>query len=210
ATPSTEDAVTSFVAPVSDSWTMPDNSAASGKRVEITSPDGTTDKIYFIGTIGDSSAWRRGLPALVVTYSGGAWQRKVMTTWTQDNTSVFYPLNPRVTETNIYDPSGNRARTRIAYQHHDLPNGTSCDLPKDIFEYAAGATTVLRSTRTTYNMSSDYTNAHILGLVSVKSLYEGEVDNGGTLVSKLGFFYDEDDSIEETGELVQHDDIFYS
>jgi len=210
ATPSTEDAVTSFVAPVSDSWTMPDNSAASGKRVEITSPDGTTDKIYFIGTVGDSSAWRRGLPALVVTYSGGAWQRKVMTTWTQDNTSVFYPLNPRVTETNIYDPSGNRARTRIAYQHHDLPNGTSCDLPKDIFEYAAGATTILRSTRTTYNMSSDYTNAHILGLVSVKSLYDGEVDNGGTLVSKLGFFYDENDSIEGTDELVQHDDIFYS
>jgi YD repeat-containing protein len=210
AAPSTEDAVTSFVGPVDDSWTMPDNTAASGKRVEVTSPDGTVNKIYFVGAAGNSSAWRRGLPALVVTYSGGDWQRKVMTTWTQDNTSVTYPLNPRVTETNIYDPSGNRARTRIAYQHHDLPNGTSCDLPKDVFEYAADATTVLRTTRSTYNMSSEYTNLHILGLASVKSLYDGDADNGGTLMSKLAFFYDESGSIEGNDAPVQHDNTNYS
>jgi YD repeat-containing protein len=209
-TPSTEDAVTSFAVPVIDSWTMPDGTSATGKRVEVTSPDGTINKIYFIGTPGDSSAWRRGLPALVVTESGGGWQRKVMTTWTQDNTSVFYPLNPRVTETNIYDPSGNRARTTIAYQHHDLTNGTSCDLPKDVFEYAANATTVLRSTRTTYNVVTPYTNRHILGLVSVKSLYEGDVDNGGTLMSKLAFFYDESGSISGSDAPVQHDDTNYS
>src|SRR6185369_15093422 len=35
ATPSAEDAVTSFAGPVSDSWTMPDNTPASGKRVEV-------------------------------------------------------------------------------------------------------------------------------------------------------------------------------
>ena len=39
-----------------------------------------------------------------------------MTTWTQDNTAVSYPLNPRVTETNVYDPEGNRARTQTTYQ----------------------------------------------------------------------------------------------
>jgi len=209
-TPSNEDAVTTFAAPVSDSWIMPDETAASGQRVEVTSPDGTVNKIYFVGTSGNSSAWRRALPALVVTESGGAWQRKVMTTWTQDNTSVFYPLNPRVTETNIYDPSGNRARTRIVYQHHDLANGTSCDLPSDFFEYAANATTILRGTRTTYNMNSTYTSRHILGLISVKSLYEGEVDNGGTLMSKLAFFYDQCGSISGTDAPVQHDNINFS
>lgn len=36
------------------------------------------------------------------------------------------------------------------------------------------------------------------------------MDNGGTLVSKLAFFYDEDGSIGETDELVQHDDINFS
>ncbi len=217
-TPSTEDAVTSFAEPVGETWFMPDdpNTQVSGKRVEVTAPDGTMNKIYFIGTPGNSTAWRRGLPALVVTYSGGVWQRKVMTTWTQDNTSVFYSLNPRVLETNVYDPSGNHARTRIAYQHHNLPNGTSCELPRDVFEYAADGTTVLRSTRTTYNMASDYTNKHILGLVSVKSLYEGDVDNQGTLMSKVAFFYDEgsifDDeegSIVGNDEPVQHDSANY-
>ncbi|HKU77567.1 MAG TPA: LamG-like jellyroll fold domain-containing protein [Pyrinomonadaceae bacterium] len=209
-TPSTEDAVTSFAEPVGDSWTMPDanQTPAIGKRAEVTSPDGTVNKIYFEGIAGDSTAWRRGLPALVVTYSGGAWQRKVMTTWTQDNTSVFYPLNPRVLETNVYDPSGNHARTRIVYQHHNLPNGTSCELPKDVFEYAADGTTVLRSTSTTYKMTSDYTNKHILGLVSVKSLYEGEVDNQGTLMSKVAFFYDEG-SIDGDDAPVQHDSTNY-
>ncbi|HEY0765342.1 MAG TPA: PKD domain-containing protein, partial [Pyrinomonadaceae bacterium] len=210
ATPSSEDAVTSFVAPADDQWTMPDGTAATGKRVEVTSPDGTLNKIYFVGTAGGSSAWRRGLPALVVTYSGGVWQRKVMTTWTQDDTGVVYPLNPRVTETNIYDPDGNRARTRIVYQHHDLPNGTSCELPKDVFEYAANATTVLRSTRTLYNMGTVYTNRHILGLASDKLLYDGDVDSGGTLMSKFAYFYDETDSITGSDAPVQHDDANYN
>ena len=210
ATPSSEDAVTSFVAPADDQWTMPDATAATGKRVEVTSPDGTLNKIYFIGTTGDSSAWRRSLPALVVTYSGGVWQRKVMTTWTQDDTGVVYPLNPRVTETNIYDPEGNRARTRIVYQHHDLPNGTSCELPKDVFEYAANATTVLRSTRTLYNMGTVYTNRHILGLASDKLLYDGDVDSGGTLMSKFAYFYDETGSITGSDAPVQHDDAIYN
>ena len=35
-----------------DSWTMPDDTAATGKRVEITSPDGTVNKIYFVGRHG--------------------------------------------------------------------------------------------------------------------------------------------------------------
>ena len=210
ATPSSEDAVTSFVAPADDQWTMPDGTAATGKRVEVTAPDGTLNKIYFVGTTGNSSAWRRGLPALVETYSGGVWQRKVMTTWTQDNTLVVYPLNPRVTETNIYDPDGNRAHTRIVYQHNDVPNGTSCELPKDVFEYAANATTVLRSTRTLYNMGSVYTNRHILGLVSDKLLYDGDVDSGGTLMSKFAYFYDETGSINGTDAPVQHDNINYS
>jgi YD repeat-containing protein len=206
---STEEAVTGFAGPVSDSWTMPDGTTASGKRVEVTSPDGTLNKIYFEGATGTSSAWRRGLPALVVTYSGGVWQRKVMTTWTQDNTAVVYPLNPRVTETNIYDPSGNRARTRITYQHQDLPNNMGCELPRDVFEYAANATTILRSTRTVYNMDVLYTNRHILGLVSTRLLYDGEVDNGGTLMSKLAFFYDESGSIDGADAPVQHDNTNY-
>ena len=206
----TEEAVTSFVGPVSDTWTMPDGTQETGKRVEVTSADGTLNKIYFIGTTGNSSAWRRGLPALVVTYSGGGWQRKVSTSWTQDNTSVSYALNPRVIETNVYDPAGNRARTRIQYQHHNFANGTSCDLPRDVFQYAADATTILRSTRTVYNMDSAYTNRRILGLISDKFLYEGDVTSNGSLMSKLAFFYDDGGSIQGNAAPVQHDNTNYN
>jgi YD repeat-containing protein len=207
---SSEDAVTSFAGPVSDTWTMPEGTTETGKRVEVTSPDGTLDKIYFIGTTGNSSAWRRGLPALVVTYSGGVWQRKISTSWTQDNTSVTYTLNPRVTETNVYDPAGNRARTRTEYQHFIFANGTSCDLPQDVFQYAADAVTVLRSTRTVYNADPTYTNRRILGLISDKSLYEGDVSGNGSLMSKLAFFYDESGSIQGTDAPVQHDSSNYN
>ena len=207
---SSEEVVTSFAGPVSDTWTMPEGTTATGKRVEVTSPDGTVDKIYFIGTTGNSSAWRRGLPALVVTYSGGVWQRKVSTNWTQDNTSVSYPLNPRITETNVYDPDGNRARTRIEYQHYNFANGTSCDLPQDVFQYAADAVTVLRSTRTVYNVDPTYANRRILGLISDKSLYEGDVTGNASLMSKLAFFYDENGSIQGTDAPVQHDNSNYN
>ena len=37
--------VTTFAVPVSDSWTMPDNSAATGTRAEVTVADGTADKV---------------------------------------------------------------------------------------------------------------------------------------------------------------------
>jgi hypothetical protein len=173
-TPATnEEAITYFIVPVSDTWTMPDSTQASGVRAQVTTPDGTTNKLYFTGAAGTSSGWRRGLPALVNTYDSSAvLQRQVMTTWTQDNTGVSYPLNPRVSETNIFDPAGNRARTQITYQQFTFTNGTSCHLPRDVYEYAANATTILRSTRTDYNMSATYTDRRILGLVSENRLYQ--------------------------------------
>src|SRR2546428_13870532 len=114
-----QEVVTTYAVPVGDSWTMPDGSSQTGRRAQVTMPDGTSNRIYFIGAAGTSSGWQRGLPALVSTYdspTASVPQRQAMTTWTQDNTAVSYPLNPRVTETNIYDPAGNRARTQSTYQ----------------------------------------------------------------------------------------------
>jgi YD repeat-containing protein len=209
-----EEAVTTFAVPVSDSWTMPDGTSQSGTRAQVTAPDGTSNKIYFIGTAGTSSGWRRSLPALVNTYdSANVLQRQAMTTWTQDNTAVSYELNPRVTETNIYDPAGNRAHTQTAYQQFTYANGTSCQFPRDVFEYAANATTILRSTRVDYHTSTSYTDRRILGLVAEKRFYEGDVNNGGTLMSKVGFYYDNENgasSIQGTDAPVQHDNTNYS
>jgi YD repeat-containing protein len=208
-----QEAITTFAEPIADSWTMPDNTAQTGMRAQVTTPDLTSNKIYFIGTAGTTSGWRRGLTALVVTYdSSGVWQRKIMTTWTQDNVSLSYVLNPRVAETNIYDPAGNRARVETTYQQFTFANGTSCQLPRDVYEYAADASTKLRSTRTDYNTATAYTDRRIIGLPSEKRVYEGDVNTGGALASKIGFFYDNDNgisSIQGTDAPVQHDNTNY-
>lgn len=208
-----EEAVTSFIAPVGDSWTMPDGSSQTGRRAQVTAPDGRIDKIYFIGAAATSSGWRRGLVALIETHNGGTWQRKVTTSWTQDNTSVSYPLNPREIETNIYDPSGNRKRSEVTYQQFNFSNGTSCHLPRDLYEYAANASTRLRSTRTDYNMSTSYTDRRILGLVSERRLYQGDVNAGGTLKARVAFFYDNENganSIQGNNAPIQHDNTNYT
>lgn len=208
-----QEVITTYAAPVVATWTMPDGTSKSGTRAEVTSADGTVNKIYFLGTAGTSSGWRRGLPALVETYSGGNWQRKVTTTWTQDNESVSYSSNPRITETNIYDPVNNHARVQITYQQATFGNGTSCWLPRDVYEYAGNASTILRSTRTDYHTNTIYTDRRLIGLITEKRIYEGDVNNGGVLVSKIGFFYDNENSassIQNNDAPVQHDNTNYS
>jgi len=222
-----EEVVTKFAVPVSDSWTMPDGTSPSGMRAQVTAPDGTSQKIYFITTrfVSFSSCikgqtcipafravrdFRRGLPALVNTYdSNGALQRQVMTTWTQDNTALTYPDNPRVQEANIYDTAGNRKRTDIQYQSILLDNGMSCQLPQDVREYDGDAITVRRTTRTNYMVDSAYLTRRIIGLPKESLLYEGVV-SPANLLSKLEFKYDEAGSIQGTDVPVQHDNTNYS
>lgn len=208
-TAAAEEAVTTFAIPTGDTWTMPDGSRPTGMRAQVTGPDGTSDKIYFIGTV-QASGWRRGLRALVNTYDNtGVLQRQSVTTWTQDDPdpSISYPLNPRVIETNMHDPAGNRARVETTYQKLTLPDGTSCHFPRDTYEYAG--TNIVRSTRTEYNANATYTSRRILGLVSETQLFEGDINNGGTLLSKVGFNYDEDGSVTGTESPIQHDDEKY-
>lgn len=208
---SEQEVITQFIVPVSESWTMPDSTQQTGTRAQVTLQDNSSHKIYFAGTAGTSSGWQRGLVSLVETYdSAGTWQRKSVNTWTQDNTALSYPLNPRVTETNTYDPAGNRARTRVTYQSVTFTDGTSCNLPQDVYEYQANATSVLRRTHTDYNLGTTYTNRRIIGLVSEKSLYEVDPNTQAeTLMSKVGFQYDEAGSIQGVDAPVQHDNTNY-
>src|ERR1700752_1735912 len=204
-----EEALTQFAIPASASWTMPGaTSTVDGMRTQVTAPDGTSNKIYFLGTFG----WQRGLVALMDTYSSGGSVpvRRSMTTWTQDAPEASYPVNPRVTETDIYDDASNRARTEVTYQQFDLGSGMSCHLPRDSYQYAVDGTTVLRSTRTAYNMDASYVSRRILGLVNDKFLYEGDVNTNGVLMSKLAFFYDQSGAIQGNEAPVQHDNTNYT
>jgi hypothetical protein len=113
---------------------------------------------------------------------------------------------------NIYDPAGNRARTRIDYQQFTYTNGTSCWYARDVFEYAADASTVLRTTRTNYNTNTAYSDRRILGLPTEKLLYEGDVNAGSSpLKSRTEFVYDELAGFVGTEvPAVQHDSTGYS
>lgn len=205
-----QEATTGFTAPVSATWTPPNSPQEIGLRANVTMPDNSTRQtIYFNGTAA-ASGWHRGLASMVETYSGNNLQRRSVTKWTQDNTGVSYPLNPRVEETNVYDPSGNRRRTTITYTSFAIPQGANYNLPTDTFEYA-DATTVLRHVQTDYRMDastdSDYLNRHILGLVKEQRLYENA--GIGTLRSRVGFTYDQS-AIQGNDAPVQHETAYNS
>src|SRR6266404_851335 len=93
---------------VSTSFTF-DRGAGFGS---VTASDGTlTKESHAI------SGYNKGLATQVDTYSSdnlSTPKRTVAITWTQDNTGVSYPLNPRVTETNVTDDSGNAKALRTA------------------------------------------------------------------------------------------------
>jgi YD repeat-containing protein len=163
---------------------------------QITFPDGTKYKVFFATT-----GWQRGLTTQTENWTSGvSGVRKKWTTlhWTQDNTGVSYKLNPRVTETNVYDDANNRRRTTVSY--------TSFGLPCDVYEYDADATTVLRRAHTDYNLSAVYTSRRIIGLPSAVYLYNGN----NTLFSKVTYEYDLGGAfLAHQGPPIQHDTANY-
>jgi YD repeat-containing protein len=163
---------------------------------QVTFPDGTIYKEFFATT-----GWQRGLSTQTENWSGGVRKKWTTLQWTQDNTGVSYKLNPRVTETNVYDEAGNRRRTTMSY--------TSFGLPTDIYEYDANATTVLRHTHTDYNLSAVYTSRRIIGLPSARFLKDGS----NNLFSKITYVYDLNPNpnpyLQHPGPTAQHDTANY-
>jgi hypothetical protein len=90
----------------------------SAHVVTVLSDPNTTVYKEFYG-----AGWQRGLATQTEVWSGGVRQKWSTPTWTQDNTGVNYQTNPRLTESNIYDSSGNRRRTTIDYASFLLPSG---------------------------------------------------------------------------------------
>jgi hypothetical protein len=126
---------------------------------EATTPDGTLYREYFFTSVSD---YRRGLTSETQVWVASVQKKRTVLTWTQDNTGVAYQLNPRVTETNVYDDADNRRRTTISYT-------SAFNLPGDFREYATDGTTLLRRTHTDYTLSSTYVDKRIIGLPARQS-----------------------------------------
>jgi YD repeat-containing protein len=164
----------SYAAPVSASWTVPYNNVVkTGLKSVITTPDGVESRLYF-----GETGWQRGLGMFTETVANNAVQRWTATDWEADSNTL---LNPRVTESNVGDPQGNRRRATVSY--------TSYGLPADVREWTGvNAATVYRRTHTDYNLDSAYLANRIIGLPSAVHVYEGE---DTALVSKVTYFYDD-------------------
>lgn len=209
----------SWAIPTSGSWDLPGGGSQTGVIAQVTRSDGAYDKIYYEGLAGTNTGWRRSLPSMIETYGSSnpsqnapiSKQKSSVMTWNQDLTTVTYPLNPRIEETNVYDFTSageilNRARTTISYDTVTIGDGTDCKLPSNVIHYQADASTPLRRTNTTYQNTTVYLSKRILGLPSVQSLYEvNPATQAETLVSKLSIDYDEAGSIIGSDTPVQHD-----
>jgi RHS repeat-associated protein len=172
----------------------------------LTMPDGTQhSELYQL------AGWQRGLTTQTEEWGksdpSSSFVRQKWTTisWTQDNTGVSYQLNPRVTETNVYDVNGNRRRTTIDYSP---PAYASWGLPYYVSEYANDGTTELRRTYTDYNLSQSYLDWHIIGLVAAVDV--ADLTNGWQWKSKTVYGYDEATVNSQATTATQHDPSFNS
>ncbi len=166
---------------------------------KVTTPDGTTQREVFATT-----GWQRGLTTQTETWAAGV--RKKWTTLAWENTGVLYQLNPRISETNIYDDANgdgtpdNRRRTTIWYDDYTY------NLPSEIDEYNADGTTILRATEIIYNYASAYINRRIIGLPIERTLYDGS----NVLQAKVQYSYDEAGMLQaHSATPVRHDTTNY-
>jgi YD repeat-containing protein len=183
---STATAVTvTNTAPATSSFTGPNGSeTTSVVKVGITGdPDNHYTRVHY-----GPSSYKEGLTLATedCTDTGSSCGTRVRWTWnslTQDNTGLAYILNPRVTESRVGDGT-NTKRTTIGY------GSNGYGLPELVKVYDTDLTTVLKTQKTTYDLSSNYTDRRIIGLPSESDLYEG-TDTGGTLMSKVTYGFDE-------------------
>jgi RHS repeat-associated protein len=195
-----QEAVTTYSVTTGATFTHPWNGAQmTGTLVQQTTPDGTVYKEYSLDT-----GWSAGLPQLSEVWSGGVKKKWSCNVWTQDNTALTYPQNPRVLETDIYDDQGNRKRETIDYSNN------SYGLPGTVREYGGSdGQTLLRTTTTDYHLEPDYVNRRIIGLPLQKQVYDGPT---GALMSKVQYYFDwsgSDMFVDTPAPATQHDRTNY-
>lgn len=191
-------AVTSYSVGTAGEQDVKNNQTLSG-TVGVDTPATVMQKVFY----GAANTFRRGLVMSVETWAQStpgqyALVRTAQTTWTQDDETLSYQLNPRVAVSEVFDPQNNHTGTTYAY--------TSFGLPTDATEWSGTSSGVLLRTHTEYDLDPAYVNLRILGLVSSMSVY----DDQGHVASKVSYTYDQGgEFLQGQGEPVQHDGANY-
>ncbi len=158
----------------------------------VTTPDGVIHKQFY-----HTTGWRDGLVERTQTWFGGVQRKRTEMYWTQDNEGLSYQLNPRANDIRVFDEVGNQRRTTTEY--------TLFGLPSNVREYSGAS--VVRRRETQYRFDEAFVSRRILGVVWMELVYEGE----STLVSKLNFHHDWNDSNHFNGQIPStgHDSTNY-
>ena len=156
-----------------------------------------------------SSLWKESIPIVTEDWAneGQGAQRKRWTwaNYTQDDTSLPYIKNPRVTQTKVGDET-NIKRTEIDYE--TIPNTSTVlyGLIREVRVYNADETNPLKRSVRTYNLSNEYVSRRIIGLPFSSELF----DDDNELMSKITYQYDQGNfDVEQNISPVQHDTANY-
>jgi YD repeat-containing protein len=191
-------------------WPTISGGTDSGARMRILTPDGVRHRLSFHNP--SMALWDKGLlqyeDTQVISGGIGVVERYSYTTWTQDDISASYILNPRVTETNAFDSVNNRHRATTDYTSISVSTGAAVKLPSDSSEYGSDGA-VYRKSHTDYITSQTYLDLRIIGLPSAKYLYD--VGHSNAVVSHSEFLYDDGgDFLANQPGATQHDDTNFS
>jgi RHS repeat-associated protein len=165
------------------------NQNSSPRTVTITSPSGTISKQYSYNSPG---SFQDGLIYLDETISGTTVLQSSSTVWAQGAYS-----SPRPTTVTATNERGQSTTTQYSY-------GSVYNQVTDIRNYDYGGTTLLSSTRTTYQNSSNYTNRHIFNLPLVIEMYGPD---NVTRLTRTEYQYD-GQPLTDTPGVIMHDESF--
>lgn len=157
----------------------------------ITDPAGNATTTYL-----NTSGWQTGLVSSVAVQTGSTTPRTVTNTWTQDDTTQSYALNPRLLSTmTTLNDSAQTSGVNLAYG----ANGNVTQVQERDYGLL-----LVRTTQTDYSTDTNYTSRHILDRPTQVRIYDGS----SNLVARTDFGYDGGSPTNVTG-AAQHDDTNY-
>ncbi len=162
---------------------------------EVTTPDGTKSREYYLLASGANTAWQDGLPFKTELYAGTVLKRTTLTTWEQAGT-VSSTWGPRVYDSSVTDNENNSSRySSFEYTTYNLPTTTYS------YKGASYTGTMVGKSTTSYLLSSPYivtsgygaTQRRIIGLPAETNSYAPNDATGSssTNLSRTTFLYDQ-------------------